>query len=111
MSDLVIVPSWIIDGLADAAERDPVARDTLLRYQRWTAHTTMNPALLGNIVATVENVRGQLEMAARILRGEDLLQAGKTGLDSVAAGEYGRRADAELERERAAHRDSRPVRD
>lgn len=97
MSALLIVPRWVIDGLEECAktgDRD-AAEATLLRLQRWQAHTTLNPALLGNLVDDMERIRAALGTAAALLRGEHALVQGTTGLLSVEAGKIGREASAD----------------
>lgn len=113
MSDLIVVPSWLLDGLSEAAAGSPDAQQLLLRFDRWKAHVQWNPALFGNIVEQMERIQAELRQAALILRGEGPLVGPSSSLTAVRAGEFGRTAEAELEAERAARRESRllPERD
>jgi hypothetical protein len=107
MSDLVVVPSWVLDALADSG--DPATQDASLRFKRWQAHTRFNPALFDGMVDKLDRMRGELAQIALLLRGEGPLVGGTVGLQSVDPGEFGRQAEAELTAERASR--LRPSRD
>lgn len=109
MSDLIVVPRWLLDGLTETAAASPDAQQLLLRFERWQAHVGWNPSLFGNIVADMDRMRGELAAAAAILRGDGPLQ-GSLPLVKVDARAHGSRAEAELKAERATRLD-RPVRD
>lgn len=109
MSDLIVVPRWLLDGLTEAAAASPDAAQLMMRFERWQAHVAWNPALFTNLVSQLDQMRGELAQVAQLLRGDGPL-VGSAPLVRVDAGEFGRRAEAELADERARNRESR-VRD
>lgn len=56
------------------------------RYVRWRAHTTQNPALLGNIAQEIEGALAKLRSASALMAGKGPLLA----KNAVAEGFEGR---------------------